>query len=187
MEEPEVSDNYAYRVKRAMRRLMRDYWPVLIVGVLFFAIGIFMLYMFFSSLNSIDGEYMPIILFAIFGFAFTTSSIGALIFSLKIIIPYLRDLHILKKGTVSTARIAGHHIQRVPMLTIREHYYGTLRRFAFDLKFFDDGGEHRCKTLHYYDKMQFQHLQQKMTVKVKRINNHVVIIEDFPENDKYVV
>ena len=117
------------------------------------------------------------------GIATLAGGILATVYSLKRIVPYLRDLRILKKGVMSTARIAGSH-----SMTIRysRHDSKTWRRkqrtfYSFDLKFYDNDGEKRCKTQLYYTENQYKYLQKNRTVKVKYLNGHAVIIEDLPQ------
>lgn len=183
MEENEIAiEVLCIRAKRIWSASMRkNFWPILSVGVLFAAIGAFLTVGLLLSLDA-KMELVQKIIFPIIGVAFLTGGILAVVYSLKRIIPYLRDLRILKNGDVSTAQIAGSH-----SMTVRYSRYDSKTRekkrrtfYSFDLRFYDNDGEKRCKTQLYYTENQYKYLQKNRSVKIKHLNGHAVIIQDLP-------
>lgn len=175
MEEGITDHELYYRVKRGLKATRGQYWLVLFAAVLFTIVGAFLTVGLLCSLNSA----MPIaqiIMFSILGIAALAFGIPLTIFALKRIIPYFCDLHVLKHGQTSTARIAGSN-----SITIQGHYAWRKSNFySFDLRFYDESGEKRYKTLHYYNQTQYKYLQKIRTVKIKHLNGRAVIIEDIP-------
>ena len=183
MEENEIANEVlCIRAKRIWSASMRhNFWPLFFVGVLFTAIGVFLSV---GLLLSFDAkiETVQIIMFSVMGIASLAGGILSTVYSLKRIIPYLRDLRILKKGVTSTARIAGSHSMTVRYS--RRDSKTCVRKqrtfYSFDLKFYDNDGEKRCKTQLYYTENHYKYLQKNRTVKIKHLNGHAVIIEDLP-------
>ena len=139
MEEREITDRALYkRVRRVLKATRGQYWLVLFGGVLFTIVGAFLTVGLLCSLNS---AILPaqIIMFSILGIASLAFGIPLTIYALKRIIPYFFDLHVLKHGTVSTARIAGSH-----SIAISGRYSWKQSSFySFDLRFYADIGEKR--------------------------------------------
>ena len=177
MEEHEITDRKLYkRVKRVLKATRGQYWLVLFGGILFTIVGAFLTVGLLCSLNS---AIVPaqIIMFSILGIASLAFGIPLTIYALKRIIPYFRDLYVLKHGQISTARIAGSN-----SITIQGHYAWRKSNFySFDIRFYDENGEKRYKTLHYYNQTQYKYIQKIRTVKIKHLDGRAVIIEDVPE------
>lgn len=156
MEEREITDRELYkRVKRVLKATRGQYWLVLFGGVLFTIVGAFLTVGLLCSLNS---AIVPaqIIMFSILGIASLAFGIPLTIYAFKRIIPYFCDLHVLKHGEASTARIAGSN-----SINIQGRYAWKKSSFySFDLRFYDERGEKRYKTLHYYNKTQYKYLQK---------------------------
>lgn len=181
MEERDIPDNELYyRVKRVLKATRRQYWLVLYVGAFLAGLGLILLITALSSVNSFNGYQSVLAFSAIIVVTFIIG--GAFIgISLRLLIPYLRDLRTLKNGTESTARITGidwryHRRHRLNSDGTYQYPY-----YSMKLCFFDNGGKKIFNTLYYYTEQQYVYLQKIRTVKIKHLNGRAVIIEDIPE------
>lgn len=176
MEEREITDSELYyKVKHVLKATRRQYLLMLCVGIFFIIFGISLTVAALSSVNSFQ-DYRA----ALAGSAFIVAAFGfgiaLTIYALKQLIPYCRDLRILKNGVESTARIFDHDIAHI------SHFRRNYKPYySVSLRFYDEAGEKRCKTLHYYNERQYLYLQSKLIVKIKHLNGRAVIIEDIPE------
>ncbi|MDE7107390.1 MAG: hypothetical protein K2O39_03620, partial [Clostridiales bacterium] len=157
MEEHEITDNELYyRVKRVLKATRGQYLSFLCVGIFFIICGISLTVAALSSVNSFK-DYRAVLACSAFIVAALGFGITGTIFALKQLIPYCRDLRILKNGVESTARIFNHDIVHISHF---RHSYKPY--YSVSLRFYDEVGEKRCKTLHYYNERQYLYLQGKL-------------------------
>lgn len=141
MEEREINDSELYkRVRRVLKATRGQYWLMLCVGIFFIIFGISLTVAALSSVNSFH-DYRSVLAGSAFIVAAFGFGIALTIYALKQLIPYCRDLRILKDGVQSTARIFAHDITHI------SHFRRNYKPYySVSIRFYDDIGEKRCTT-----------------------------------------